>query len=127
MLAAGCGKADRYQVESAIQSSIYEDRTFFETLCGFPLASSRSAQVQIVEAEGDALPWFGLVGNRPTPGTARLRLTGVVRKGDTRETVCEGRVGFLWYETKQAVVEQNRKYVRSSSTFHARDFRKLGP
>jgi len=123
----GCGQADRYQVESAVLSSIYDEPAFFEALCGFPRESSPSPRVQVLEAEGEGQPWLGIFGSKPVPGTARIRLTNVVKKGESTERTCEAKIGFLLSETKKAVVEHRRKYIRPSSNFHATAFKKLGP
>jgi hypothetical protein len=123
----GCGKAERHEVESAVLSSIYEDPAFFETVCDFPIESSPQPRVQVLEAEGEAQPWFGVFGGKPVPGTARIRLTNVVKKGESGERTCDARIGFLWSETKKAVVEHRGKYMRPASNFHAEAFKKLGP
>ena len=125
--AIGCGKADRYQVETAVMSSIYQDRSFFETVCGFPLKPNPYLEVKILEVEGKAQPFFGIFGSKPMPGTARIRLTNVVKQGESTPRACEAKIGFLWSETTKAVVEHRGKHIRSSSDYHATAFEKLGP
>ncbi len=123
LVAFGCGKAERFELDAAIMSNIYDDPAFFETVCGYPLEPPWQPRVQILEAEGEAQPWLG---TKPVPGTARIRLTGVVRKGVSGEQTCEAKIGFLWTEEKGVVAERGHA-VRASSDFHAQAFTKLGP
>ena len=123
----GCGKAERHELESAILATIYDDPAFLETVCGFPIETSPQPRVKVLEAEGEAQPWFGVFGGKPMPATARIQLTKVVKKGESGEKTCEAKIDFLWSETKKAVVEHRGKYIRPASNFYATDFKKIGP
>jgi hypothetical protein len=121
----GCGKADRYQVESAVMGSIYEDRTFFDTICGFPLETSPGPRVEIVDVEGDALPWLGLVEGKPVPGTATIRLVDAVKKGESAKQTCQAKVAFQWKVVKKPVTDRRHKAGETSDNYVAEGFRKL--
>lgn len=121
----GCGKAERYKVESAITSSIYQDRSFFDQVCGFELAPSPQAKVEIVEAEGDALPWLGVVEGSPVPGTATIRITNVVKKGEANSQTCQAKIAFVWKVEKQPVTNRRHKVGETSDFYMAQGFKKL--
>jgi hypothetical protein len=121
----GCGKADRYQVESAVMCSIYQDRSFFDTLCGYPLESSPGPRVEIVSVEGDALPWLGLVEAKPVPGRATIRLVDAVKKGETNKQTCQADVAFQWKVVKKPVTDRRHKVGETSDDYVAEGFRKL--
>jgi hypothetical protein len=121
----GCGKADRYQLESAVMSSIYLDRTFFDTLCGFPLETSPGPRVEIVNIEGDALPWMGLVEAKPVPGTATIRLVDAVKKGETKTQTCQANIAFQWKVIKEPVTDRRHKVGETSDNYVAEGYRKL--
>jgi hypothetical protein len=122
---AGCGKAERFQVESAVLSSIYEDRALFDSLCGFSIESPVSVRVEIIDVEGEAQPWMGLFGGKPMPGTASLRLTEVVKKGEAAKRTCEAKVGFLWTQENEPVTDRRHKVGETTAVFHAQGFKKL--
>jgi hypothetical protein len=123
--AVGCGKAERYQVESAVLSSIYLDRSFFDTVCGFAIDSPVSVRVEIIDVEGDAQPWLGLFGGKPMPGTASIRLTDVVKKGEETKRTCEAKIGFMWTQENKPVTDRRHKVGETTAVFHAQVFKKL--
>ncbi|MBN1606436.1 MAG: hypothetical protein JW940_07365 [Polyangiaceae bacterium] len=125
LLLLGCGKADRYQVESAVMGSIYQDRSFFDTLCGFALETSPGPRVEIVNVEGDALPWLGLVESKPVPGTATIRLVDAIKKGESTKQTCQASIAFQWKVVRKPVTDRRHKVGETSDDYVAEGFRKL--
>ena len=120
----GC-KADRDQIESAVMGSIYLDRSFFDTVCGFPLKSSLDARVEIVDIEGEALPWLGFWPGKRAPGTATIRITDVSKQGEDTKQTCQAKIGFMWRMEKQPITNRNHKAGETMINFIADGFQKL--
>ena len=123
-LASGCGKASPGEVESAILTTIYEDRSFFDVVCGFPIDQPVRARVEVIDAEGERLPWLG-IGNGSAPGVAHIRITNVTRKGVDGTQTCEAKIGFTWRRQLKSTFDRTHRLGQSTSRFFAEGFRKL--
>ena len=120
----GCGKADRADVESAILTTIYNDRSFFDVVCGFPLVQPIRARVEVVAVDAERLPWLGF-GSGSAPGTARIRIRDATRQGVVGTSTCESQIGFSWRRELEPIHDLTRRLGRSRIRFFAEGFRKL--
>jgi len=124
VLLTGCKPNPTY-VKSGILSSIYDHREFFDVVCGFPIDPmyAASVQVEVEDIQAESVPVFG--GEHSAPGTAKLILTGVHKKGDSTEKTCEAKISYRWTSETKAVTEGIHRQGATSTSFHAFAFKKL--
>lgn len=120
----GCGRADRADVESAILTTIYSDRSFFDVVCGFPLVQPIRARVEVVAVDAERLSWLGF-GSGSAPGTARIRIRDATREGVVGTSTCEAQIGFSWRRELEPIHDLTHRLNQSRIRFFAEGFHKL--